>query len=72
MEQPLHIYENLLWNILDDSSKIYILTLLIKNEFEGECKLTSVIKDDITIISIKDEIGKIIELPINILEILND
>lgn len=68
----LHIYENLLWSILDDSSKIYILTLLIKNEFEGECKLTSEIVGDTTQIIIRSEDNKEIALPINVLDILNN
>ena len=67
----LHIYENLLWNILDDGSKIYILTLLIKNEFEGECKVTSEIIDNTTQLVIRDMHGKEINLPINVLDILN-
>ena len=69
-----HFYENMLWDILDDGSKIYILTLMIKNDFEGECKLTSEIRGEEskhTIIIIRDENGKEMELPIDILDILN-
>ena len=69
------IFENMLWDILDDSSKIYVLTLMIKNDFEGECKLTSEIRGEESkqaIIIIRDEKGKEMELPINVLDILNN
>lgn len=74
-DKGFHIFENMLWDILDDSSKIYVLTLLIKNDFEGECKLTSEIRGEESkqaIIIIRDEKGKEIELPINVLDILNN
>ena len=69
MEKPIHVYENLLWDIIDDSSKIYILTLLIENNFSGECIITSVV---VTIIRVTDEKGSLLKLPINILDILNN
>lgn len=72
----LHIYENMLWNIIDDASKIYILTLLIKNDFEGECKVIAEVDksspESKVIILIRDENGKEMELPINVLDILNN
>lgn len=72
----LHIYENMLWNIIDDASKIYILTLLIKNDFEGECKVIAKADkkspDYRIIILLRDENGKEMELPINVLDILNN
>ena len=72
MNDSLHIYENLIWDILDDRSKIYILTLMIKNEFRGECKITAKVVDGGSIINLKDEGGKELDLPIDILDILND
>ena len=75
MVPEINMYENVLWDILDDSSKIYVLTLMIKNDFEGECKLTPEIRGDESkqaIIIIRDEKGKEIELPINVLDILNN
>jgi hypothetical protein len=74
-DKGFHFYENMLWDILDDSSKIYVLTLLIKNDFEGECKITSEIRGEESkqaIIIIRDEKGKEMELPINVLDILNN
>ena len=72
----LHIYENMLWNIIDDASKIYILTLMIKNDFEGECKVIAEVDksspESKVIILIRDENGKEMELPINVLDILNN
>lgn len=72
MDEPISMYENLLWTILDEGSKIFILTLLIKNDFVGECKLTAKIKGDITVIVIEDEEEKSIEIPIDILSVLNN
>lgn len=72
MSKPIHIYENLLWDVLDDESKLYILTIMIKNEFNGECKLTSTVRENSTVIVINDEEGKYLVLPIDILKILND
>ena len=72
----LHIYENMLWNIIDDASKIYILTLLIKNDFEGECRVLAEVDkkspESKVIILLRDEKGKEMELPINVLDILNN
>ena len=72
----LHIYENMLWNIIDDASKIYILTLLIKNDFEGECRVLAEVDKESpeskVIILLRDENGKEMELPINVLDILNN
>ena len=72
MNDSLHIYENLIWDILDDRSKIYILTLMIKNEFRGECKITAKVVDNGSVINLKDENGKELDLPLDILDILND
>ena len=72
MSKPIYIYENLLWDVLDDESKLYILTIMIKNEFKGECKLTSTVHENSTVIFINDETDKNMELPIDILTILNN
>lgn len=72
MDSTVRIYKNMIWNILDDGSKIYILTLLISGGFEGECKIISKVVEDTTIMEIKDETGKVMKLPINILDILNN
>ena len=61
---------------MDDASKIYILTLLIKNDFEGECKVIAEVDksspESKVIILLRDENGKEMELPINVLDILNN
>lgn len=71
MGYDINIYKNMIWEILDDSSKIFILTLLIENGFQGECKLISKVAGETTIMEVMDSQGKSIELPINILDILN-
>jgi hypothetical protein len=62
----------MIWDILDDGSKLYIINLLINSGFTGECKLISKVVGNTTIMEIKDETGKVMELPINILDILNN
>jgi hypothetical protein len=72
MKDGVHVYTNLLWDILDQESKLFIITLLIENNFDGECKLTSIIDGETTIIEVTDTFGHSMILPINILDILND
>lgn len=71
MKTSISIYKNMIWEILDDGSKIFILSMLIENEFQGECKLISKVVEGTTIMEVSDSYGKSLELPINILDILN-
>ena len=66
----LKIYNNLLWDLLDDESKLNIITLSISKGFVGEIKLKSIIRDNVTVMIVEDEKGEKIELPIEILDIL--
>lgn len=72
MKEPIKIFENVLWTLLDDVSKLYILSLLLENDFNGESKLTVEISDNTTTIIAKDNYGHEIELPINVLSIINN
>lgn len=72
MSEPLKIYENILWSLLDEGSQLYILNILMESGFKGETKITSKIDRDTTIMIINDKFGHELELPINILDILND
>lgn len=72
MNEGIHVYGNLLWDILDQESKLFIITLLMENGFDGECKLISVIDGDTTIMEVTDTFGHSMVLPINILDILNN
>jgi hypothetical protein len=72
MNEGVHVYGNLLWDILDQESKLFIITLLMENGFDGECKLISVIDGDTTIMEVTDTFGHSMVLPINILDILNN
>lgn len=72
MEERILVYNNLLWDILDQGSKLYIMSLLMENGFEGDCKLVSKIDGDVTIMEVNDNYGHSIVLPINILDILNN
>ena len=47
MDKGIKMYKNLLWDILDESSQLFILSLLIDLGFDGNCKMEAVIKDDI-------------------------
>lgn len=67
-EKPIVMYKNLLWEILDNGSKLYILGLLIEQGFKGECKLIT--KDGV--LEITDKFGKQLIIPIDILALLND
>lgn len=68
----ISIYKNRLWNLLDDSSQLYILTNIIKNDFKGECRLIAKVVGEGTIMTISDEHGKSLDIPIDILDILNN
>ena len=67
----LIVYKNMIWEILDQGSKLAILTLLMENDFKGNCKLISKVDGDTTIMEVTDEFGHQLILPINILDILN-
>lgn len=68
MDEPIKVYKNLIWNILDDGSKLYIIELLMDQGFKGECKVIA--KDGS--LEIRDNYEKELILPINILDILNE
>ena len=72
MDEPIKIYKNMIWEILSDESKLFILDLLIQGEFKGDCKLISVVEGETTIMEIRDNYDHYMVLPINILDILND
>lgn len=71
MSKPLKVYNNILWSILDEGSQLYILDLLITQGFKGDVKIESRIIGDTTRIIAKDDCNHELELPINILDILN-
>jgi hypothetical protein len=66
------VYENLIWDILDDESKTFIMGILANQEFEGECKLIAKINSEVTELEITDNFNHSLVLPINILDILNN
>jgi hypothetical protein len=68
----INVYKNMLWDILDEGSKLYILDMLMKQEFQGDCKMISKINGDTTILEIKDNFDHELVLPIDILSILNN
>ena len=72
MESPIKIYENMIWNILDKGSKLTLITILMDQGFEGNCKLIAKINGETTVLEVNDETGHNIILPINILDILNE
>jgi hypothetical protein len=72
MDEPIKVYKNMIWEILSDESKLFILELLIQSEFKGDCKLISVVEGGSTIMEIRDNYDHYMVLPINILDILNE
>lgn len=72
MDKPIIVYKNMVWEILSDESKLLILSLLLDNGFEGNCKLISVVDGESTIMEVTDESDHKLVLPINILDILNN
>lgn len=65
-------YNNMIWYILDDESKEFIIALLSEQGFQGECKLIAVVNDGTTNLQITDNFNHSLSLPINILDILNN
>ena len=65
-------YENMIWYILDDDSKSFILSILNEQGFQGECKLVAAINGDVTNLQITDNYEHSLILPIDILDILNN
>lgn len=72
MEGPIKVYENMIWDILDEGSKLTLISVLMNNGFEGNCKLIAKIDGDVTVLEVNDESGHYMILPINILDILNE
>lgn len=73
----LIIRKNYIWNMLDQGSQLYILELAMGSKFVGEVQVIGrpVVKEDESIVVelfIIDEEGKEINLPIDILEIMNN
>lgn len=68
MDEPIKVYKNLIWEILDDGSKLYILELLIERGFKGDCKVIA--KDGS--LEVNDNFNNQLVIPINILDILNE
>lgn len=71
VEKPINIYKNLLWEILDDESKLVLIGILINNGFIGDCKITSKVEGEVSVLEVRDEYDHYLLLPIDILEMLN-
>lgn len=72
MSESLKIYENILWSLLDEGSQLYILNILMESGFKGETKIISKILGDTSVMTVTDNYDHEIELPINIVDILNN
>lgn len=72
MKEPVKLYENLLWEILDDGSKLAVIEILMESGFDGNCKMIAKIDGETTVLEVRDEHGHELILPINILDILNN
>ena len=67
----IKVYENMIWDILDEGSKLYIITMLTERGFQGDCKLISKVAGETTIMEVTDSFEHQLIIPINILDILN-
>ena len=72
MGDPIKVYKNMIWDILDEGSKLTLIDILMNNGFEGNCKLIAKIDGEVTVLEVNDESGHCMILPINILDILNE
>ena len=68
----LIIYKNILWDLLDEGSQLYILSVVTTQGFKGECKLISKVVGDKTVMFITDKYEHELEIPIDILDIINN
>lgn len=68
----LSIYKNILWDLLDEGSQSYILSIITEQGFVGECKLISKVVRDKTVMVISDNHEHELEIPIDILDIINN
>ncbi len=71
MDKPIIVYKNMIWEILDQGSKLAILTLIMEQGFEGNCKVIAEVNNETTVLKLTDEFDHEMVLPINILDILN-
>ena len=71
VEKPINVYKKLFWEILDDESKLALIDILINNSFVGDCKITSKIEGETSVLEVVDEYEHYLLLPIDILEMLN-
>ena len=71
VEKPINVYKNLLWEILDDESKLALIGILINNGFVGDCKITSKVEGEASVLEVVDDYEHYLLLPIDILEMLN-
>lgn len=72
MEKPIVVYRNMIWEILDKGSQLYLLEIMMSHGFEGECKLTAKIEGEATVMEVRDNLGHYLVIPIDILNILNE
>lgn len=68
----LSIYKNILWDLLDEGSQSYILSIITDQGFKEECKLISKVVGDKTVMFISDNHDHELEIPIDILDIINN
>ena len=68
----LIIYKNILWDLLDEGSQLYILSVVTTQGFKGEFKLISKVVGDKTVMFITDKYEHELEIPIDILDIINN
>lgn len=72
MDKPIVVYPNMIWEILDKGSKLTLLDIMMSNGFQGNCKVTSKIEGNTSVMEINDESGHYLVIPINIIDILNE
>lgn len=71
--EKVTIYNNMMWNLLDDGSKLTVIDVLMSEGIKGECKVVIEDSEEGTKLVILDsESNKVISLPFDIFTLLNE
>lgn len=73
MSNVVTMYNNMMWNLLDDGSKLTVVDILMSKGIIGECKVVIRQYEEGTKLVILDNTGSdVILLPFDIFSLLNE
>lgn len=71
--EKVTIYNNMMWNLLDDGSKLTVIDILMSNGIKGECKvIIEDSKDGTNLVILDSQSNNVISLPFDIFVLLNE